>query len=60
MNILVVGNVLRDVYLNLDTRTEQLEPDASGIEWLDLAFNAINHHFYHRSSECWQQNDCDP
>ena len=27
MSILIVGNILKDVYLNLDTRTEHLETD---------------------------------
>lgn len=27
MNILVVGNVIKDIYLNLDSRTENFETD---------------------------------
>lgn len=50
MNILVVGNVLKDIYLNLDTRTEKLETDQKGISWLNLAFNAKKHYFFNRSS----------
>lgn len=50
MNILVVGNILKDVYLNIDTRTEHLESDNHGTEWLDLGFNASEHHFYNRIS----------
>lgn len=50
MNILVVGSILKDVYLNLDTRTEHLESDSHGTEWLDLGFNASEHHFYNRIS----------
>ncbi|MBR2830771.1 fructose-bisphosphate aldolase class I [Candidatus Saccharibacteria bacterium] len=50
MNILIVGNVLKDVYLNLDTRGESLETDSTGIEWLDLGFNASSHHFFNRTS----------
>ena len=50
MNILVVGNVLKDVYLNLDTRTENFETDKHGTKWLDLGFNASEHHFFSRSS----------
>lgn len=50
MNILVVGNVLKDVYLNLDSRTEKFETDKNGINWLDLEFNASEHHFFNRES----------
>ena len=50
MNILIVGNVLKDVYLNLDTRTEKFETDKHGTNWLDLSFNASEHHFFNRNS----------
>ena len=50
MNIIVVGNVTKDVYLNLDTRNENFEIDQHGTKWLDLAFNASEHHFFSRSS----------
>ena len=50
MNILIVGNVTKDVYLNLDTRTESLETDKADVKWLDLAFNASEHRFFNRSS----------
>ncbi|MBR3115718.1 fructose-bisphosphate aldolase class I [Candidatus Saccharibacteria bacterium] len=50
MSILIVGNVLKDVYLNLDSRSEHLETDKHGTQWLDLSFNASQHHFYNRSS----------
>ena len=50
MNILIVGNVLKDVYLDLDNRTENLETDQHGTEWLNLAFNASEHHFFNRNS----------
>lgn len=50
MNILVVGNVLKDVYLNLDSRTESFETDKNGTEWLDFAFNGSKHHFFSRMS----------
>lgn len=46
MNILVVGNVIKDVYLNLDARTEHFETDQTHTKWLDLAFNASTHHFW--------------
>ena len=45
-----MGNILKDVYLNLDSRTEHLETDRNNVKWLDLSFNASEHHFYNRSS----------
>lgn len=50
MHILVVGNVLKDVYLNLDSRTENFERDNSGKEWLDFSFDASEHHYFNRTS----------
>lgn len=48
MNILVVGNVIKDVYLNMDPRAESYEEDARGVKWLDLSFDASEHHFFSR------------
>ena len=45
-----MGNILKDVYLNLDFRTEKLETDHRGAEWLDLCFDASSHRFFHRDS----------
>ena len=50
MNILVVGNVLKDVYLNIDSRTESFETDKHNIKWLNLSFNASEHHFFSREA----------
>ena len=50
MNILIVGNVLKDIYLNLDNRTEDFETDKNHTKWLNLGFNASEHHFYNRHS----------
>ncbi len=50
MNILIVGNVIKDVYLNLDSRTENFETDKNNTKWLNLSFNAENHHFFSRIS----------
>ena len=50
MNILVVGNVLKDVYLNLDTRTEHLETDKKNTKWLNVGFDTSEHHFFNRDS----------
>ena len=48
--VLIVGNVLKDVYLNLDSRTEDFEIDKHGTKWLNLSFDTSNHHFFHRVS----------
>ena len=50
MNILIVGNVLKDVYLNLDSRTEHFETDKNGTKWLDLSFDASEHRYFNRNS----------
>lgn len=50
MHILVVGNVLKDVYLNLDSRTENFEEDKTGVEWIDFSFDASKHHYFTRMS----------
>ncbi len=50
MNILIVGNVLKDVYLNLDTRNAEFETGDNGTRWLDLSFDTSTHHFFSRSS----------
>ena len=46
MNILIVGNILRDTYLNLNTRTEKFETDRNNVKWLDFSFDASEHHFF--------------
>ena len=48
--ILIVGNILKDVYLSLDSRTEPFEVDNDGVKWLDFSFDTSSHHFFHRSS----------
>lgn len=49
--ILIIGNVLKDVYLKLDDGPQNdFETDERGIKWLDLAFNGAAHTFYHRTS----------
>ena len=50
MNILIVGNVIKDVYLNMDTRRERFETDNEGVKWLDVSFDASEHHFFNRES----------
>ena len=48
--IQIVGNILKDVYLSIDPISEPLEHDKAGVEWLNLGFNASEHHYYHRLS----------
>lgn len=50
MNILVVGSVLKDVYLNIDPNAEHMETDKNGTPWLDVGFDASEHHFFSRNS----------
>ena len=50
MSIIIVGNVLKDVYLNLDNRTESFESDKHGTKWFDLSFNASEHYFFSREA----------
>ena len=50
MNILIVGNILKDVYLSVDSRTENLETDKNGTKWLNVGFDASDHHFFYRVS----------
>ncbi len=48
--ILIIGNVLKDVYLRLDERQNDFEKDEQGINWLELAFNGSAHSFVRRTS----------
>jgi len=48
--ILIVGNVLKDVYLKLDERQNDFELDEKGISWLELGFNGEAHGFFKRTS----------
>ncbi len=50
MKISIVGNLIKDVYLNLDPRTERFETDSAGVRWLDVAFNTSEHRFFNRTS----------
>lgn len=47
--ILIIGNVLKDVYLKLDEHNE-FEEDGRGINWLELGFNGEAHEFFRRTS----------
>lgn len=50
MNIYVVGNVLKDVYLNLDSRKCQFEIDKNNTKWLNVSFDASSNYFFNRNS----------
>ncbi len=50
MNVLIVGNVFKDVYLNIDGRSENFETDRDGTKWLDLSFDSSEHRFFSRVS----------
>lgn len=50
MKVLVVGNVFKDVYLNIDERAEKFETDENGVKWLDIGFNTSEHRFFSRAS----------
>ena len=49
MNILIVGNVTKDIYLNLDKLSNAFETDKNGTKWLDFSFDASEHHFFNRN-----------
>lgn len=48
--ILIIGNVLKDVYIKLDDRKNDFETDSNGIDWLNLGFNGAAHNFFQRTS----------
>lgn len=48
--ILIIGNVLKDVYLKLDERGNHFERDDKGVSWLELGFDGASHPFHHRTS----------
>lgn len=48
--ILIIGNVLKDVYLKLNENQNGFEADDQGINWLNLAFNGDSHSFFRRTS----------
>lgn len=48
--ILIIGNVLKDVYLRLDEQQHDFEKDEKDINWLELAFNGSSHSFLRRTS----------
>ena len=48
--VLVIGNVLKDVYLRLDERHAKLEQDEKDTKWLDLSFDGSSNKFFERVS----------
>lgn len=48
--ILIIGNVLKDIYIKLDDRHNDFETDDNGIDWLNLGFNGEAHSFFRRTS----------
>lgn len=50
MDIFIVGNIVKDVYLSIDSRTENLETDRHNTKWLNLSFDASVHRYFHRIS----------
>ncbi len=48
--ILIIGNVLKDVYLKLDENQNDFEVDGEGMSWLELGFNGTAHTFFRRTS----------
>ena len=49
-NILIVGNILKDVYLRLDERQNTFEKDEDKTPWLDLSFDGESHPYFRRTS----------
>ncbi len=48
--ILVVGNIIKDVYLSLDQRQNNFEVDGDGKNWLDLRFDGSSYKYFQRAS----------
>ncbi len=49
-NILIIGNILKDVYLRMDERQNNFEIDEHGTPWLDFGFDGSSHQFFRRIS----------
>ncbi len=48
--ILIIGNVLKDIYLRLDERKEEIEEDGKGTKWVNWGFDGSSHEFFRRTS----------
>lgn len=49
-NVLILGNITKDIYLRLDNRQNHFETDQNNTKWLDLAFNGSSYQYYSRVS----------
>ena len=49
-NILIIGNIIKDVYLRMDERLNNFEIDEHDTPWLDFGFNGSMHNFFRRIS----------
>lgn len=49
-NILVVGNVINDIYLRLDEQKNNFEQDEAGRYWLDVCFDEQTYPYFRRTS----------
>lgn len=49
-NILIVGNIVKDVYLRMDERKNNFEIDEHNVPWLDFGFNGSTYNFFNRLS----------
>ena len=50
MRILIVGNIIKDVYLNFDEDMYNFETDENGIPWIDIPFDGSHYSFIGRNS----------
>ena len=50
MRILIVGNILKDVYLSLDERRNKFETDENNVRWMDVAFSGETYPYFSRTS----------
>lgn len=48
--ILIFGNVIKDVYLDLVGGKDDFETDDDGVEWMNLAFASSKHYFSDRNA----------
>lgn len=49
-SVLIVGNVIKDIYLALDEKQNHFERDAAGTSWLDLAFDGRTQPYLKRTA----------
>ncbi len=49
-SILIVGNIVKDIYLRLDERQNVFEKDSNNVPWLNLGFDGSSHKFFRRTS----------